>query len=509
MSPIPCNDRISRRMRRRSWSRRTSIAALVGCCHLVGGLQLFRDPSDHSGSSDHSMQLRDQFVNWGVDFEPPLPVPKFPHTCHEVADAASRVISATLYGGQSQDPNIASNAMRRSLLDHRPVHKGQDRGRIGIEIDGARFLLDKEVLPIPTTNIGPGRMPTSEQDAEGRGVRRVAITLAEILSRYPWEGQEQEEEDKNTTRKGQRRPVLIYFNTLQQTLMASRELMLLKEEEAIKEKGTRNYDKMTGESAYDNVTILCLGEKIPRKFFPSKKGAEKRKHRDRLDSGVVDPKKGIVIIAQPTDANFDVQPPGPAAGKVLSLQGTLAQASFAQLPAIVLSPRLTEQYGIYQQQSGSRGSFSHTGSGGGFDQSGYQESATYGGAEPPRGPTPWLMRDFTPPVFAWVGGAFDIAGRKPSPGWIQRKLLAMGKDPDHVAEVQYHSRISLMHSVADVGRPWHLFAAINHVTMSGKANAGKYNRPSSSTSYQYVASTKTSSGRPSRNILKQVFSEWC
>mmetsp|Transcript_25150 Transcript_25150/g.54900 ORF Transcript_25150/g.54900 Transcript_25150/m.54900 type:complete len:501 (+) Transcript_25150:100-1602(+) len=431
--------------------------------------------------------------DWGVDFEPSHPTPPFPRTCSEVADCCLEAISATLHDEQRLDPNLASNAMHRSVLDHRPVHnsQGRDKGRMGIEIDGARYLLES-VQP-------------SVQGAEGRGIRRVALILASKLAQSPWDGAtepEQTEGDNAVTDT----PLLVYFNCRQSSLLASRELSLLKQEEIMKDqRRIRNHH--TGgprKSAYDNVRVLSLDEGIPDEMFDFESSSGRQSD---LNSGRIDPLRGMVLVVQPTDLNSEAQPPATTSGKILSLQKVLAQASIACLPSVVLSPRLTEQYATYERERNghtkAHGSFSHSGAGGGFDQSGYQQSATYGGAEPPRGPTPWITRDFTPPVFVWVGCALEIAKRRKSPASIFHFLKEQEEEEevDPEQRLQYCSTIGLMQSVCDAGRPWHLFVSIESL----QREHGTY---SPETSYHYVASTKASAGRPPSNILENIHKFW-
>eukprot|EP00560_Eucampia_antarctica_P001794 CAMPEP_0197841654 /NCGR_PEP_ID=MMETSP1437-20131217/46304_1 /TAXON_ID=49252 ORGANISM="Eucampia antarctica, Strain CCMP1452" /NCGR_SAMPLE_ID=MMETSP1437 /ASSEMBLY_ACC=CAM_ASM_001096 /LENGTH=217 /DNA_ID=CAMNT_0043451445 /DNA_START=1137 /DNA_END=1787 /DNA_ORIENTATION=- len=72
-------------------------------------------------------------------------VDNFPETLYALARSAHAAIAGTLNQKQSLDPNIASNAMSKSILDYRPVGfaahpPGRDIGRLGIEIDGLRHL---------------------------------------------------------------------------------------------------------------------------------------------------------------------------------------------------------------------------------------------------------------------------------------------------------------------------------------------------------------------------------
>jgi hypothetical protein len=369
--------------------------------------------------------------DWGVE-SIAAPQPQFPNTIDALADDVFEAIAGTLYNKQRLDPNVASNAISRSIFAYRPVRSPTDIGRIGVEIDGAHHLLPHL--------------------SEGSAIRRVALVLAAKLSRGHWQGFE---ERGNTTQ--QSRPVIVYFNTIKQSLLASQELQLLKRADI------PEYNNKKANGKYENVTILCLGQgsEIPSHMRLAKQPGKRR--ITQIGRGKVDPHRGILLLVQPTDYNDEFQPPGPSIDAVASLQTLVAQATIQELPTVVLSPRFLEA--TYEK------------GGAGWDQSGYQQSATFGGAEPPRGPSPWVMRDFTPPVFCWVASALRI-----SPRLLRRS---------DISSQQLYSRISLMQSVMDPAHPWHIFAV---------RDTGDYN---------YIASTKTSSGRPTRDLMKTVFGEWC
>ncbi len=195
---------------------------------------------------------------------------------------------------------------------------------------------------------------------------------------------------------------------------------------------------------------------------------------------------GQIRSVQPTDYNAGYRPPGPSVGTVEALQKLCASAAIEHVPTVVLSPRFLANEIPY--------------SGGSWDQSGFQQSAIYGGIEPPRGPTPWVMRDFSPPVFSWVGCALPL-------GRTSKFRDAMG-DPS------YDSGVSLLQSVMHQGHSWHLFA-IKEQLVSDKQEEQR-STPSSTAAkssnktkkYQYLASTKSASGRPTRDVLRRIFSEF-
>jgi len=174
----------------------------------------------------------------------------------------------------------------------------------------------------------------------------------------------------------------------------------------------------------------------------------------------------------------------------MSVQRLLAQATIASFPVIVVSPRLTEQHNVYQRESGrTPGRWN------------YQESATYGGSEPPTPPlsTPWLSADWAAPVFVWISSALDIARKKNSAASLIHMLEQEDIDPDKFSSFSYCSSIGLMQSVIEEDRPWHMFAALENCHSDTLE---------SDTIYQYMGSTKSSSGRPSSKVMAQVYREW-
>jgi hypothetical protein len=394
----------------------------------------------------HGSRLIDPSTVYGNDWRVERyndPEPTFPDTVDSLTDAAWEAIAGTLYGKQRLDPNIASNAMSSSVYSYRPVRQSCDAGRIGLEIDGAQFLNHPKM------------------ESSGTAMRRVALQLGAKLSAGPWRGFEEEEDDAPTSR-----PVAIYFNTIKQSLIASQELLMLKQIDL----------EETGSSKrYDNITILCLQQdhEIPKHMQRNKKRAH-----GALIKGTVDPTQGLILVVQPTDYNSEFRPPGPSIGTVEALQQLVARASVDELPTVLISPRFL----AHEHHAG-----------GGLDQSGYQRSAVFGGAEPPKGPTPWLMRDFTPPVFSWLGCGLSLSPR-------HGRRHTVSQLDDHGKPFHY-SRVACTQSVMHEGHPFNMFAVKEYDKYPTELE-----RPA--TAYQYLASTKTSSGRPPKEIIRHVFNEW-
>ena len=397
---------------------------------------------------------------WGVDFDVPDPAPIFPSTADAVAEGAFQSISAVLLGNERPDPAVASNARRKSQVDYRPT-VGRDRERLGIEIAGARHLMkeiDTPPLPVPVYDNMGRPVRASLADVEGRAIRRVSLMLASKLDKLIEETS----------------PILVYFNTIQQTLMASRELSLLKLEDQ-----TMDYDK---------IRVLCLEEGLPEDIRKQCKERMRTNRKTPLTSGA-DPSKGMVVLVQPSDVNTEYRPPANAYGKVMSVQTLLAQASIASFPVVVVSPRLTEQHAVYQKETGrTSGRWN------------YQETATYGGSEPPTPPgsTPWLSADWAAPVFVWIASALDIAKRNGAASLLHRMELE-DKDPGTFSSFSYCSSVGLMQSVVEEARPWHMFAAVENYHSD---------KSETETKYHYMGSTQSSSGRPSSKVMEQVYREW-
>jgi hypothetical protein len=447
--------------------------------HVQSGADTDCLPTRARSHQQHTHQYSKYAMqDWGIQ-QLHHPIPEFPSTINSVADAAFEAITGCLAGRQRLDPNLASNAMaRNSIFDYRPVKNALDSGRLGIEIDGANML----------------RMDTKNQHSQGTAavfehatassaLRRLVLVLAGKLSvnlTVP------SNSESSTC------PVAIYFTTVKQALAASQDLHFLKQQ---------SFNAHYQQVSYQNVTILCLGQDdgIPLYMMNNannsstiehltvdRKRGSKRTHKDQSNfRGAVNASRGVVIVVQPTDFNQVDRPPGPAIGAITSLQRLVARASLEELPVVMVSPRfLVQDVGF------------GAGSGPGWDQSvGSQQAATYGGLEPPNGPTPWILRDFNPPSYCFVGNAVDLTSHG---------RLRASHDPSHVDPNvrQYgYCQIALTQTVMEEGHPWHVFAARQEKDSAGRIGRGHF-------VYDYLASTKPSSGRPTRDILQRILSEF-
>jgi hypothetical protein len=108
---------------------------------------------------------------------------------------------------------------------------------------------------------------------------------------------------------------------------------------------------------------------------------------------VVDPTKGMMILCSPTDYSREYELPGPSINSTTDFQETAATALLHEIPVVVLSPRFVS----FDEAASPLGGFSGT-----ISQHGYQQAGYYGGSEPPKGMSPWLMQDFFSPSYSWI-----------------------------------------------------------------------------------------------------------
>jgi hypothetical protein len=376
--------------------------------------------------------------DWGVHVRshPPL----YPHTLDQVVSHIFHAVAATLYGQQMPDPNVVRNIWQGDTLHgRRPTRARWDAGRIGIELDHVQALFARE-------------NSSSSSSSSASGIRKLSLLLAGKLATQPWDGYETNQFHSDTHRitKGEpTRPIVLYFNTIKQALMASHELGILRRIEH----ETHATTTSTASTRYDSVTILSLDREatIPESLCrrPRRKGTSS----NPAVNGCVDPTRGLLILVQPTDYDDEYRPPGPNVGSVERLQRLVAQAAIYQLPTVVLSPRYLKHPHFPEEA---------------YEQSGFQQSGYYGGVEPPKGPTPWVLRDFTPPVLSWIGNALPVT-----------------------RNARYRG-VALWQSNLDEGHGWHVYGVPR---MGG-------------TTPDYLASTRTASGRPTQDVMRRVLAEF-
>jgi hypothetical protein len=471
----------------------------------------FQSTSDESFTEEELIQtqLREDRIrkrrnlnlqHWG--YERPAythkPHPIFPNTFDAVAEDAYHAIRGTILGLQRPDPNRAVNAMHRSVLDYRPTHPFYSSSRIlndeylessksrqkealpaarmGIEIDGAAYLFSSD------------DMQFEERSAdEGKALRILSLKIAARLARL----HEDEHEELQS--------VAVYYNSLEQTLLASNELRRLKQ----------TSDAMLCRSL-DQIDIFSVNQHSLPEYMKRPK-----KSKDRASSN------GVILVVKPTDYNVDSSfYPTIHSDIIENLQSLLLQASASSVPAVVISPRLSELPPLQQYSTTDRFKTGPSG----FEQSGYQQSATYGGHEPPVGPTNWLLRDLIPPVYNWVGCSLDllsgarVARKKRRSIPSVESLIASYGDKQHTGDrsanvwvdnddsFHFYSRVAWTQSSMDIGHMYHLFA------VKETANTNPYPRSAGDatlkTTYEFMGDLKSSLGRPTVSIIKDVLDQW-
>jgi len=375
---------------------------------------------------------KDDHTEWGLVHN--KNTKRCPMTPVQVVNDVFDAIAGTLYNKQKPDPSIASNARSNSLYSHRPTRSSSDEGRIGIEIDGAEFLF-------------PSRTSAN------RAQRIFSLILAAKLSHdCSWNEYENENYSADSFR-----PVALSFNTINEALLARREMQILQ----------RDCRSDVERDSFNNVIIQTLSDGLPQDLFIPK--AAKKRH-GRLKNISVNAKKGILVVVQPTDFNEDFDPARPSLNSLNDFQKTMMCALIQQTPVIVLSPRFLS-YGETEAPDNE------------IYQNGFQQASYYGGKEPPRGPTPFILRDFSPPSYCWVGDALSVTS-------------------DEQYRTNISARLILTNSVMNEDHPWHIYASSNTKRQSSASNTGNDDKPIAQS--VYLASTRSAAGRPTRAIMNRI-----
>ena len=284
----------------------------------------------------------DEIKEWGLVHDGKAR--RCPMTPFQVANDVFDAIAGTLYKKQKLDPSVASNARSNSLYSHRPTRSTSDEGRIGIEIDGAEFLFRSCISP-------------------DRAQRIFSLILAAKLSHdFSWNEFEDKDHKINSFR-----PVALSFNTIKEALLARREMQILQND---------CHTEME-RNAFNYITIQTLSDGLPQDLFIPK--SVKRKH-GRLRHLAANPKKGLMLVVQPTDFNQEFDPARPSLNSLNDLQKLTTCALIQQTPVVVISPRFLS-YGQSEAPDNE------------ISQSRFQQASYYGGKEPPRGPAPFILRD--------------------------------------------------------------------------------------------------------------------
>lgn len=373
---------------------------------------------------------RDQ-AEWGLMHDEKTK--RCPMTPVQVVNDVFDAVAGTLYDKQKLDPSIASNARSTSLFSHRPTRSSSDEGRIGIEIDGAEFLF-------------PSRL------SGDRANRIFALILAAKLSHdFSWSKYENKKYSVDSFR-----PIALSFNTIKEALLARQEMQILQ----------RDCRTEVERNALKHVIIQTLSDGFPKDLCIPK---SRKKKKGRLNVSV-DAKKGLLVVVQPTDYNQEFDPARPSVNSVNDFQKTISSALIQHTPVVVISPRFLS-YGETEAPDNE------------IYQNGFQQASYYGGKEPPRGPQPFILRDFSPPSYCWIGDALSIAS-------------------DEHYRNNISTRLILTNSVMDEDHPWHIYATSSKRRNSSDRNTvnGKNSIPPS----VYLASTRSASGRPTSAIMNRI-----
>ena len=277
---------------------------------------LFTNSTESAERDRIRRRRRRNLEHWGVENYRAIhgtSHPTFPSTFEAVADDAFRAIAGTICGLQRPDPNVASNAMHQSVLDYRPTHppwassrrwfNGDDDpnhskkiaplkkmavpARMGIEIDGAAYL-----LPLIYHPKGGNSMN------EGRAIKILSLEIARRLSVSPWDGFE-ETEDATAARS-----VAVYYNSMEQAILASRELRRWKQKKSTTQ---QHYDIVADmdHDSLDHIHICCLGQhSLPTCMIKQNKRQNKRISESPLTTNESNADNGIILICETNRLRF-------------------------------------------------------------------------------------------------------------------------------------------------------------------------------------------------------------
>jgi hypothetical protein len=350
----------------------------------------------------------------------------------------------------AMDPNIVQNALIGDrVFGRRPVRDPVwDAGRIGIEIDGPNVNVMYVALLVAAQASLQQRQRHHHHHRAG-GVGAVG---------------------SSSSRNNLMIPVAVYFDSVRETL-AARALLQRLQQPPKKTAGSRGAPTLPDHvrAGLANVEIRSLvsdNGRLPATMTvpPNNKSMNNNYNNDDSNNNVknkknhdsrplaqrilpVDPTKGILLVVQPTEAG------------IMPLQRLSALATLARLPVVMLSPRMTREVTTP------------------WDQSGYQQASAYGGAEPPTGPTPWLMRDFWPPVYSWI----------------------------------WQNDFGYTHSILHQKQSWDIFdcpVTVRSRRWDGVGGGGDDDDTTTVACCHYLASTVNCAGRPTQDILRKIAQEY-
>jgi hypothetical protein len=343
----------------------------------------------------------------------------------------------------AMDPNIVQNALLGDrVFGRRPVRDPVwDAGRIGIEIDGPNV----NVMYVALLVAAQASLQQRQRYHHHRGVGSSSSV--------------------SSSRNDLMIPVAVYFDSVRETLAARALLQRLQQQQR---GGTTLIIPDQVRAGLANVEIRSLvadNGRLPATMTMQQSNKSMNNSNDNNDDSnnikkkhdsrplaqrilPVDPTKGILLVVQPTEAG------------IMPLQRLSALATLARLPVVMLSPRMTREVTSP------------------WDQSGYQQASAYGGAEPPTGPTPWLMRDFWPPVYSWI----------------------------------WQNDFGYTHSILHQKQSWDIFDCPVTVRSrrwdSGGDGGGDDDDTTTVACCHYLASTVNCAGRPTQDILRKIAQEY-
>jgi len=242
----------------------------------------------------------------------------------------------------------------RAVVRAGPTH------RIGLQLEGTSHLVLRR----------PARRASGRR--ESAALRHVALVLAGKLSQPLYWTENRTTTATATTvvshhpKSEPLLPIAMYWNTVQQAQVASRELLYL--QAAAAATGTS--------SVYDRIQIRCLTGDHP--MIPSdmlllrdesvakeRRRRQGQRHKSSVTTAAAEAPRGLILVVQPTDnCHNDDHAPTPDAWT--NLQKLVAAAAVEDLPVVALVAPPEPH----------------------FDR-----------ANPM---LPWVLRDFTPPVFSWM-----------------------------------------------------------------------------------------------------------
>jgi hypothetical protein len=458
--------------------------------------RVFGDPISGIFTLTEELQL---VQHWGLTKNLYGSDPKCPASVEDVVDGAFAAIAGTLCDRQKPDPAVTETNRDPSLFAYRPVRSPGEAGRIGIEIDGAECLF-------PDLRMGRGGDGSSYEVQrrrhllQSRAQRRLALLLAmKLASNDSWtEFEAKHHANQQRTAAAPFRPVALSFNTLKEALAARREMQHLQ----------TVMDHVDGR-VFDHIIVQTISDGLPNQL----QNKIQRKRFARMKEQV-NATKGILLLCSPTDFSHEYEPPGPSLHTISDFQKTIAVSLLHETPVVVISPRFFS----YDEGTVSTGS-SFAGS---INQNVYQQAGYYGGKEPPRGMSPWVLRDFFPPSYCWIGDALaDDHGDEFGSPLLPRVIITnsvMEKVCTNLADV-FHGcfaaksvDISFRCRCRMQDYPWHIFAGEerysrrhgHHDVSHGSHRQSRRHHGHDTETFHYLGSTRSISGRPTRALLQHL-----